>query len=413
MPAQLDVSGGVAAEIAARWTPARRRYRVAIVGCGRIARQHAEALASHPAAELVALCDVSPEGLEAFGKAYGVSQDGRFSDYTDLMDAGRPDAVHVCTWPDTHAAVTHAAAARGIHVYCEKPIALDLREADAMIEACRAAGVVLGVNHHRRGDARFCRARQLIEEGAIGQLRLLKGDHGGGGRRLMSMSTHLYDLFRSLAGDARWVFGHVMTGGQEATTGDVYDIPHEGLAAGDEVAAQFGFAGGAYAYHNGCGHVDVEIAGTHGRMVFYEGAARKPWPFGEARAAWTRYPDGDFGRGARGGAAEWRPLDGILQEELERPQHAYRRMIDRFLRAVDVRVSGVSGPGDKDPGEEHPLCTGADGRASLEMALGVYASHFSGRRADLPLTPPAHPLAAYPARQGHNERLEARPGSPR
>ncbi|MDQ3699629.1 MAG: Gfo/Idh/MocA family oxidoreductase, partial [Chloroflexota bacterium] len=377
----LDVSGGVAAEIAARWAGAGRRYRVAIVGCGRIARQHAAALTAHPGAELVALCDADPEGLAVFGEAYGVPEDGRFSDYADLFDAVRPDTVHVCTWPDTHAAVTRAAAARGIHVYCEKPMALDLHQADGMIEACREAGVVLGINHHRRGDARFLRAKELIESGAIGQLRLLKGDHGGGGRRLMSMSTHLYDLFRALAGDARWVFGHVMAGGQEATAADVYDIPHEGLAAGDEVTAQFGLAGGAYAYHDGCGHVDVEIAGTHGRMVFHEGAARKPWPFGAARAAWARYPDGDFGRGAGGGVAEWRPLDGMMQEELERPQHAFRRMIDRFLRAVDGRVSRTS------TSEEEPLCTGADGRASLEMALGVYAAHYSGGRIDLPLTP--------------------------
>jgi hypothetical protein len=60
-------------------------------------------------------------------------------------------------------------------------------------------------------------------------------------------------------------------------------------------------------------------------------------------------------------------------------------MVDRFLRAVDGRHTGT--------GDERPLCTGEDGRAALEMALGVYASHFSGRRIDLPLDPPDHPLA--------------------
>jgi hypothetical protein len=127
---------------------------------------------------------------------------------------------------------------------------------------------------------------------------------------------------------------------------------------------------GAYAYHDGLGHVDVELAGTHGRMLFHEGVARKPWPFGEARAAWVRYPEGDGGRQAKGGPDAWRVLDGLAQEELEGPQHAHGRMIDRFLRAVDGRVNGN--------GDEAPLCSGEDGKASLEMALGVYASHFSG-----------------------------------
>ena len=374
-------------QVAARWGASPpRRYRVAIVGCGNIARMHAEALTEHPAAELVALCDVSEDGLRAFGARYGVSPDGQFTDYADLFDAVRPDVVHICTWPDTHAAITRAAAERSIHVYCEKPIALDLGAADAMIEACRGAGVLLGINHHRRGDARFLRARQLIQDGAIGDLRLLVGDHGGGGRRLMSMSTHLYDLFRFLAGDASWVFGHVMKGGRAAEPSDVYEEPHEGLAAGDEVTVQFGFRSGAYAYHDGLGHVDVEIAGTHGRMLFHEGIARKPWPFGAAHAAWAQYPNGDGGRQAKSGPEAWRPLDGIAESELNAPRHAYARMMDRFLRAVDSRATGS--------GEEQPLCTGEDGRASLEMALGVYASHFSGRKVPLPLDPPEHPLAS-------------------
>ena len=344
------------------------------------------ALKAHPAVDLVALCDVSEAGLRSFGQAHGVSPDGQFTSYEDLFDAVHPDVVHVCTWPDTHARITRAAAERGIHVYCEKPMALDLQEADSMIAACAQAGVVLGINHHRRGDARFLRARQLIQEGALGELRLLVGDHGGGGRRLMAMSTHLYDLYRYLAGDAAWVFAHVMKEGQAAQPEDVYEEPHEGLAAGDEVSVQFGFRSGAYAYHDGLGHVDVEVVGTHGRMLFHEGVARKPWPFGAAHAAWAQYPDGDSGRQAKAGPDAWRPLDGVAESELSSPPHAFGRMIDRFLRAVDSRVNGN--------GDEAPLCVGDDGRASLEMALGVYASHFSGRKTPLPLDPPEHPLAA-------------------
>lgn len=376
--AVVDPSRGVEAEIASRWPLGKRRFRTAIIGCGRIAHQHARVLKRHPATTLVGLCDTKHDVLQAFGEQYDVPADGLFTGYEELLDTIHPDVVHICTWPDTHAQITAAAATRGIHVYCEKPIALDLPQADMMLRACRDAGVVLGINHHRRGDSRFLRAKRLIQDGAIGQLRLLKGDHGGGGRELMAKSTHLYDLFRYVAGDVQWVFGNVLAGGREATAQDSVDLHHEGLAAGDEVSAQFGFVNGTYAYHNGLGHVDVEIVGTHGRMVFHEGTVRKPWPLGETRAAWAHYPNGNFGRAGKE-PAPWQPLPEITQEELSRPQHAFSRMIDRFLRAID--------------GEGAPLCTGHDGRASLEMALGLYASHFSRCRVDFPLGP-EHPLSA-------------------
>jgi len=368
-------------ELAQRWTPGTRRFRVGLIGCGRIARQHATSLSAHPAVEIVAVCDVSTAARDQLGARYGVPDAMRFAEYGDLLARAQPDVVHVCTWPDTHAEITAAAAERGIHVYCEKPIALDLQQADAMIAACRRAGVVLGINHHRRGDSRFIRARQLLQEGAIGDLRMLRAEHGGGGRRLMSMSAHLYDLYRYLAGDVAWVNGLVLTNGREATPDDVVDLQYEGLAAGDEVAAQFGFASGAYGFHDGLGHVDVEVVGTRGRMHFWEGGAvRRPWPFGEVRAIWSHATRGAEGGRAAPGAAPWEPLDGVPETELSETQHAHGRSIDRFLRAVD--------------GEGQPLCRGEDGRASIEMAMGLYASHFSGRRVPLPLTPPEHPLAS-------------------
>ena len=373
---------GLPIELAERWPAGTRRFRVALIGCGRIAQAHAAALAAHPAVELVAVCDVSAAARNALGTKYGVPDAMRFADYQDLLERVRPDAVHVCTWPEAHAELTIAAARRGAHVYCEKPMALDLQECDAMIAACLQAGVVLGINHHRRGDARYLRARELLQAGALGDLRLLRAEHGGGGRRLMSMSTHLYDLYRYLAGDVAWVSGLVLSEGREATPDDVYELAHEGLAAGDEVAVQFAFPNGVYGFHDGQGHVDVEIVGTRGRIHLWEGpVSRRPWPFGEARAIWShdaRDPSGPPAR-AFAGAAPWEPLDGTTEDELCQPQHAHARSIDRFYRAAD--------------GEGQPLCRGEDGRASIEMALGVYASHFSGRRAPLPLTPPAHPLA--------------------
>src|SRR5262249_40039938 len=249
----------LAAELATRWEPGTRRFRAVLIGCGRIAQTHAAALRAHPAVELAAVCDPEAAARDAVGARYGVPAELRFADYQALIERVRPDAIHVCTWPAAHAEITIAAAQRGIHVYCEKPMALDLQECDAMLDATRRAGVVLGINHHRRGDARYLRARELIAQGAIGELRLLRAEHGGGGRRLMSMSPPLSGLYRFLAGDVAWVAGVVLAEGREATPADVYELAHEGLAAGDEVAVQFGFQNGVYGFHDGLGHVDVEV----------------------------------------------------------------------------------------------------------------------------------------------------------
>jgi predicted dehydrogenase len=131
----------------------------------------------------------------------------------------------------------------------------------------------------------------------------------------------------------------------------------------------------------------VEIVGTRGRIHLWEGQSpRRPWPFGDVRAIWSHTPRdvgeplGQMAGATATGAAPWRPLDGVPEDELCQPQHAHARSIDRFYRAAND--------------EGQPLCRGEDGRASVEMALALYASHFSGRRAPLPLTPPEHPLAA-------------------
>src|SRR5438093_1989367 len=93
-------------ELAQRWTPGMRRFRVGVIGCGRIAQQHAAALSAHPAVELVALCDAGAAARDRLGARTGVPDAMRFGDYRELLERAQPDTVHVCTWPDTHAEIT-------------------------------------------------------------------------------------------------------------------------------------------------------------------------------------------------------------------------------------------------------------------------------------------------------------------
>ena len=85
---------------------------------------------------------------------------------------------------------------------------------------------------------------------------------------------------------------------------DVYTEPHEGLAAGDEVSVQFGFRGGAYAYHDGLGHVDVEVVGTHGRMLFHEARPASRGPSAPPRLGALS------GGGQRAPGPGWPPVPG-------------------------------------------------------------------------------------------------------
>src|SRR5262245_34676306 len=112
--------------------PTRRRLRVAIAGCGRIARVHCGYLRGLPNVQVVAACD------RVASAAAGVAKDfGGEAIYTDLgrmLDAVRPDAVHVLTPPATHAEVAMIAMQAGAHVLVEKPMAIDIAQADAMID---------------------------------------------------------------------------------------------------------------------------------------------------------------------------------------------------------------------------------------------------------------------------------------
>jgi UDP-N-acetyl-2-amino-2-deoxyglucuronate dehydrogenase len=106
--------------------------RVVIVGCGGIALNHAEAFAGCPDADLVACCDRDPIEAAAFAAAHGVPTSTDSLD--DLLGEG-VDAIAVCTPHHTHGEIVVAAAERGVHVLCEKPMALDVATADRMIAA--------------------------------------------------------------------------------------------------------------------------------------------------------------------------------------------------------------------------------------------------------------------------------------
>src|SRR5437660_11981364 len=126
-----------------------RRYRIGVIGLGGMGRNHAEACRAEADVDLVAGCDVVEAARVAWGEKFGVR--GLYADYREMLDREKLDLVIISTHAPDHPAPTIAAAERGVNVFCEKPLAATLAQADAMVDACDKAGVKLAVNHIKRG----------------------------------------------------------------------------------------------------------------------------------------------------------------------------------------------------------------------------------------------------------------------
>ena len=144
-----------------------RRIRVALLGCGRIAHVHAGYLRQVPEAECVGACDLDAASREAFTARWQLPT---FADAEELLAAAQPDVVHVLTPPATHAQLAIELLQGGVHVLVEKPMALTVADADAVLAAARRTGRLLTVDHNRWFDPVVRQARALLEAGRLGTL---------------------------------------------------------------------------------------------------------------------------------------------------------------------------------------------------------------------------------------------------
>jgi predicted dehydrogenase len=144
-----------------------RRFRVALVGCGRIAQVQCGYLRQLPQVEVAGACDLSRECREVFAARWQVPT---YIDIDELLSAAQPDVVHVLTPPATHAALAIQLLEAGVHVLVEKPMALTVAEADAMLATARRTGRVLTTDHNRWFDPVVQQARSLFDSGQLGSL---------------------------------------------------------------------------------------------------------------------------------------------------------------------------------------------------------------------------------------------------
>jgi len=190
--------------------------KVGMIGCGGISRAHAAGWKTiePDRARVVATADI--DEARAKERAEELGADDVYTDYRKLLQRDDIDAVDICLPHNLHAEATIAAAERGKHVLCEKPIARNLEEARSMIETCKKNGRILQIGHQNRFDAEFARYKELLDELDIGRVSLVharyeffpnlkpfhyKKDAIGGGV-FISTGIHTVDL-------ARWFFGDV------------------------------------------------------------------------------------------------------------------------------------------------------------------------------------------------------------
>lgn len=235
-------------------------FRIGMIGCGGIANAHATVLQDLTQTDLVALCDVATERAEDFNQKYADGKATIYNDFGAMYEREKLDAVWVCLPPFAHSNEVELAAERGIHVFIEKPIALDMVTAQRMTQAVEQAGIKSQVGFMMRFGRAVETVKALIESGEAGQPGWAQGvyrcnalhapwwrDKSKSGGQIVEQIIHTYDIIRYFLGEPSAAF---------ALTDNLFHRDVENYTAEDVSAASVQFRNGAVA----------SIAGTNGAI---------------------------------------------------------------------------------------------------------------------------------------------------
>ncbi len=341
-----------------------------------------------PEVEFVAVADDDADGLREAGARTGASS--LYGDYREMLEKERLDFVAVCPrWLGARTEMVIAAADAGVRgIYCEKPFAAMLSEADAMLEACERAGTRVAVAH-RRANPYEQRAKAMVERGAIGELQSLRAmgkcDHRSGAEDLMVLGTHMMDSMRYVAGsDVVWASGRVTQDGREVTVEDVREGPEEiGLIAGNGVFATYAFENGVTATFESQ-PVEMPPGGSSSLFGFEAYGS-------EGIISVRNSPSGNMfvyphSRWVPGSDDEWRP---VVIEEWERERGmsstalSNKIIVNELIQAVEEDRDVVLSS------------SGQDGRAALEMIMAVHESHRLGEWVYFPMENRENPYEVW------------------
>jgi UDP-N-acetyl-2-amino-2-deoxyglucuronate dehydrogenase len=340
-----------------------RLHGFGIVGSGVIAKIHAEAIATLPAARLVAVTDVAPEPAQELAGTFGGAAE---PDLDALLARDDVDVVSVCVPSGLHADVGVRAAAAGKHLVVEKPIDVSPAAADRLIGAAAAAGVAMTVISQHRFDSGLIELRRLLDRGALGRLVLgeastkwyrtqryydsapWRGTWSLDGGSLMNQGIHYVDLLLWCMGPVAEVTALCTTQTHQIEVEDtaLAVLRFSSGAVGTIVSSTAVFPGFAQR---------LEITGTAGTVTVEDGQIVR-----RALRAGPGEPEPDDAGAVPGSAAK--PAD------LDPASHAAQ--IADLLAAIDAG--------------RRPSVTAESARAALEVVCAVYESARDGRTVVIP-----------------------------
>jgi UDP-N-acetyl-2-amino-2-deoxyglucuronate dehydrogenase len=349
--------------VSPRANDGRRDFRVALVGCGRISKNHFEALRKIEGLSLSAVCDIVPERARAAGEQEGVPF---FNSYEELLDGADADVVSVCTPSGLHAAQGALAARAGKHVITEKPMAITLGQADDLVKACDDAGVFLFVVKQNRLNPPIQLLRRAIDKGRFGRIFLAnttvrwqrpqeyydaapwRGTWEFDGGAIMNQASHYVDLIQWLVGPVESVMAKTATQARR-------------IEAEDSGVAVLKFRSGAL------GVIEVNVL-TYPRNL--EGSITILGEKGSVKVGGTA-----VNRVETWLFADYDDDDKLVESASTNPPNVYGFGHEGYYRNVLAVLRG----------EAQPQTDGRAGRKSLELILGIYESAKIGREVPIPL----------------------------
>lgn len=371
--------------------------RTAVIGYGKIAHLHAQALRSLPQSEFVAVCGRDAARAQTFAQQYGAAA---FTSVQAMIEQAGVQAVVICTPHPAHAAPAVEAAACGVHVLVEKPLAASLADCDAMIAAADRAGVKLGVVSQRRFYEPVRRMRQAIDDGKIGQPVLgsvilygwrdeayYRSDPwrgqwlAEGGGVLVNQAPHQLDLLQWFMGPIEEVFGYWA------------NLNHPFIEVEDTAVAVLRFKNG------GLGSIvasnsqkpgiygKVHVHGSNGSSVGVQTEGGAMFIAGVTSILEPPYNDLWTIPGEESMVERWRAEDRAAFEQGDPTLRYIMLQNQDFLDAVLE--------------DREPAVTGRDGRVTVEIFTAIY-------RSQRDRAPVRFPVVAHDGADDFDGRLAAR-----
>ena len=329
--------------------------RWGLIGASTIAAQHMIAAFRANGDNVVAVMSADADRAATYARNHSIARG--VASLGDLVHSKDINAVYISTTNELHRQQVFAAAAAGKHVLCEKPLALSLEDARAMVAMCRERGVVMGTNHHLRNAATHRAMREAIKAGRIG-------------RPLFSRVFHAVYLPPHLQG---WRIDRPEAGGGVVLDITVHDADTLRFVLDDEPVAVT-----AMTSRSGMGRADLED-GVMGVIRFESGLVAQFHDAFTVRYARTGFEvHGEEGSLIGSDCMTQMPIGDVVLRTKDGERQLSIDHENLYLRAVRLFDDAVAGRGT-------PSATGEDGIKSLSVALSTREAARTGRETPIDL----------------------------